>query len=383
MEKINIYKKKLSKQNEIELKQDLIVPDSKQDIFQIKDQNFYCFFSKVEIQNGKIKIGGNADCYISYISSSEQVVGLQTIFNFDDSIEDDAILENMNLKYDIEIQKQEIKIINERKISISLTLKVSYEIYGIDTIELLNDFSDIDDVQINSKKINISSIVGVNSNIASIKEDIKIDNTDIVADILKVNTEIQNKEVKISHNKVLTKADLAVSITYLTQDERVCEANEKFPVMSFIEIENAREDNTCTTDYQVRNILINGNTSEDSFITLQMEYEIVCKAFESKEHEVISDLYSLKYNLDFTSKEIEISNDMDEKVETIRIVQNVVKKEALEGEEYSMVVYSVKKNDTLWDVSKKFNIKQESVINSNNLEEPYSLRTGEKIYIVR
>lgn len=51
--------------------------------------------------------------------------------------------------------------------------------------------------------------------------------------------------------------------------------------------------------------------------------------------------------------------------------------------DYSMIVYSVKKDDSLWNISKKFRVKQENVIKSNNLEEPYYLKPGEKIYIVR
>lgn len=49
MEKINIYRKKLSQEKEIQLKQDLIVPDIKQDIYQILDANFYCYLNKTDI----------------------------------------------------------------------------------------------------------------------------------------------------------------------------------------------------------------------------------------------------------------------------------------------------------------------------------------------
>ena len=98
MEKINMYTKKLSKSKEIELKQDLIVPDSKQDLFQILDGNFYCYFSKVDIQNGKINLSGNVDSYISYLSSSEETLGLQVTFNFEDSLENNSITDKMNLE---------------------------------------------------------------------------------------------------------------------------------------------------------------------------------------------------------------------------------------------------------------------------------------------
>ena len=382
MEKINMYKKKVTEEKEIELKQDFIVPDSKQDIFQIKETNFYCYLNKIEILNGKIKVNGNVDSYLSYLSSSEETIGLQNTFSFEDYLENHLITEKMNLQYNIEIQKQEIKIVNERKINISIILKIEYEVYGIESVEIMNDFSDIEDVQINSKMIFMSSLVGINSGLANVKEEIKIDNTDLATDILKFNTEILNKEIKISHNKILTKADLVVSITYLTKDERICEVEEKFPLMSFIDMENIKEENTCSTDYQVRNVLLNINNGEENSIAIQMEYEIFCKAFENKEQEIVSDLYSLKYDIEFLSKEIEIT-DNEGNMENINIVQNVTKKYLFPKNDYSMVVYTVKKNDSLWDISKKFKVKQENIINSNQLEEPYYLKSGEKIYIVR
>lgn len=490
MEKINMYRKKLSKSNEIEVKQDLIVPDSKQDIFQILDGNFYSYFNKVEIQNGKIKAYGNVDSYISYISSSEETSILQTTLDFEDVLENNIITEKMNLEYDIKILRYDVKIVNERKVSLSVVLKVVYEVYGTDLIELFNDFNEIEDIQKNSQKIKLKSLIGLNSNVASLKEEIKVDGADIISDIIKVDTNILNKEVKISYNKVLSKADLDIKILYLTKDGRVGKSHEKFPIMSFIDLGNVKEENICSTDYQIRNILLKINNGDENGFTVQMEYEIYCKAFEDKEQEVISDLYSLKYDVEFNTKEIEFENnlltdsektvDIDEKIELenckkvidvfgkskiikntisnefsniegeteltiyyepenkiglsvkkitvpfiskvsaqneissnakdiefdfneknlivkgkvgilennssknkINIVQEVTKKEALNQENYSIVVYSVKKNDTLWDISKKFRVKKENIIKSNELEEPYSLNVGEKMYIIR
>ena len=60
-----------------------------------------------------------------------------------------------------------------------------------------------------------------------------------------------------------------------------------------------------------------------------------------------------------------------------------VQKNLVIEDEYGMIVYSVKKNDSLWNVAKKFRVKQESIIHSNELEEPYNLNYGEKIYIIR
>ena len=155
MEKISIYRKKLSKKKEVEVKQDVIVPDTKQDIVTILDGNFFCYFSKIEMATEKIKLNGNVDSYIVYISSNEETVGLQNSFSFEDMVEEKNITENMHLKYQLEVLKQDIKIINERKITILMTIQIIYEVYGVDEIELWNDFNSLDNIQVASQKINL------------------------------------------------------------------------------------------------------------------------------------------------------------------------------------------------------------------------------------
>lgn len=381
MEKINTLKKKIELENVLELNQDIIVPDKKQDIFQIRESNFYSYFSKIEISNGKVKLSGNVDSYITYLSSGEEITSLQKTIDFEDYIENNDITEDMNLNYNIEILSQEVKVINERKISISLKLKITYILYGKDTIDIFEVPENQDDLEIKTSKVNLDYFVGTGRNFANVREELKVESIDAPMDVLKVNTEISNKEVKLSLNKVLAKADFNVQITYLTRDGRVCETSEKFPIMCFVNIENVNENDFCESDFQLRNILFEINEGEDSGITVEAEFEIVCNAFENKEYEIVNDLYSLKYDLEVVSKKVEISGK-DGKQE-INIVQNVNKKETQNSEDYSIIVYTIKKNDTLWSISKKFRIRENSLIMANSLEEPYNLKQGSKMYIVR
>ena len=49
----------------------------------------------------------------------------------------------------------------------------------------------------------------------------KIDNMDNLAEILKAQVCITDRDIKISYNKILTKAEADVSIMYLTEDNRI------------------------------------------------------------------------------------------------------------------------------------------------------------------
>ena len=70
-------------------------------------------------------------------------------------------------------------------------------------------------------------------------------------------------------------------------------------------------------------------------------------------------------------------------IQRISIVENVNTKETVNQNDYSMVVYFVKPNDTLWKIAKCFKVTVDSLVESNNLENPDLIYPGEKLYIVK
>ena len=308
MEVIDINKKVFSKTNEFEVREDVIVPDVKPDIVNIIDGSGIAYAYKIEKIDGKLKLDGNIEAYISYLSVDGGTRGIQTTINFVDFVEDRKINGDSIEKYDIEIVKVEAKVLNERKLSLNFTLKISYEIYQKQQIEFCNDFNNIEGIQKQEKNININSLIGIGLSKASLKEDIKVDDIDNISEILKVNISLSKSECKISYNKVLAKAEANVNIMYITEDERISKVEANLPVMSFIEITDVKEGNICEVQYQVRNVLVKANNSENHSITCQIEFEIICEVSEQKQLNIVSDLYSLQSNVEFTSRDIEIDS---------------------------------------------------------------------------
>lgn len=52
-------------------------------------------------------------------------------------------------------------------------------------------------------------------------------------------------------------------------------------------------------------------------------------------------------------------------------------------ENYSMIIYFVKPNDTIWNIAKTFKVSQDNLIKLNNLSNPENIMPGEKLYIMR
>ena len=323
MEVIDVNRKVLSSNRETEVAEDVIVPDVKPDVISVTGVNGIAYSYKQEQTTGRVKLDGNIDAYIIYLSSNGDTRSMQTTLNFSSSLESSEIKETSILKYNIEIASIEAKVLNERKVSIVANLSVNYNFYERQQLEIYNDFDGISDLQKQEEEIAINSLIGINAVKTSLKENITVDSLDNVAEILKSDINITNIESKISYNKVLAKAEATISLVYLTEDDRISKAQGTFPVMSFIEIENVKEENICNIDYKVKNVLFKINSNEEHSITSQIEFEIMCEAYESKKVQVVSDLYSLTNDVDFEQKEIELDINGENKGYPVKVDERI------------------------------------------------------------
>ena len=319
---IAINKKVVEKTKTIEVVGDIIVPDIKPDIINIINTNGNAYVYKEEITQGRMRFDGNIDTYVVYLAENGETRSMQTTISFIETIEDTVIKEGMTTKQNISIENIETKILNERKISVTANLNVKTAFFEKSEIQVLNDLEEMSGVEKLKENLNVKSIVASNSVKTSIKEDLAIDQNLVVSEILKTTVEVTNIENKISYNKVLAKADANVKVLFLTEDERIHRAESVIPIMSFIDLEKITEEHTCEVDYKIRNMLFKSNST--SSISCQVDFEVNCEAYESRNIEVIQDMYGTKENINFTKKEAEVQIDGEEKTETISIDEKVV-----------------------------------------------------------
>ena len=285
---------------------DMIVPDSKPDILNtICTSGIVCVYKK-EIQDEKVRIDGNINTYIMYLADDEKdkVRGINTSVDFSETINVPNCKEGMNERIETKLKYIECRVINGRKIGIKATLEVIIRIYSNEEVEIVNDIQDINDIKILKENLQVNSLVGMGETKIYAKDTIAINSEDNIAEILKNNICICDKDIKISYNKILTKADARVKIMYLTEDERVNCVEAKIPVVGFIDISNVTEENTCDIDYEIRNLVVKLNPTEEHSIYIEIEVGVKAFVYEEKQINLIQDLYSPCENLEFDRKKI-------------------------------------------------------------------------------
>ncbi len=291
---------------ETEIEGDVIVNDIKPDVLNIISADGIPCIYKKEVMEGRVRIDGSINTYIIYLADDERgsVRSLNTALDFTQIIDINGCMPGMTSKENINIKNIECKVLNGRKINVKSTLNISSKIYSNDNIEIISNINNLEDVQVLDSNKTINSLIGNGSTKVYAKDTISLDVADELAEIMKANVRIINKDIKLSYNKVLAKADADVNILYLTEDSRIKSTNTKIPIMGFIDIENISDNSICDVDYQIKNLIIKPNTGDMHSIYVEAEIEIICFAYETKNINLIEDMYSVSSDLNFNEQEI-------------------------------------------------------------------------------
>ena len=339
------------KSEDVIIEGDVIIPDIKPDILNAINTNGTVCVYKKEIMDGKIRLDGSVNLYIMYLPDNETdtVRSINTSLDFTQIIDIEEARENMNLEEDVQIKGIECKVLNGRKINIKVYTNINVKIYSNENMEIISQIENMPDMQMLNQTIEVNSLLGTGKTKIYAKENIAIDNIDEIAEIMKLDLKIINKDIKLSYNKVLAKADLDVRILYLTEDNRINVTTSQIPVMGFVDIANVCEENICDLNYSIKNILIKPNNNETHGIYIEVQMELICSAYERKEINIIQDLYSPYEEVKFAQKEINAMTNKQNKKDILQINQQVQIPEII--------------GHRLYDVEVKTNITEENILN--------------------
>ncbi len=324
-----------SKNFNIAVQGDVVIPDTKPDILNAVNMTGNVCIYKKEILEGKIRIDGNVNIYLMYLadSESERIRGFNTSIDFTEILDFPGIESRMVLDEEVIVKDIECKVLNGRKVNFKAMLEVKANIFSNEKEEIVKEINNIDDIQTQVMLLKMNSLIGQNSTKAVAKETLIIDDTDGLEEILNVEFNLMNRDTKMSYNKVLAKADIEVRILYLTESGKIKTLEETIPLMGFIDVVGVSEENICDVSYKLKNIILKPNSKEDHSINVEIEFEIFARVFENKEINIIQDMYSPSRNLNFKENKINTMVNMRNTEDIINIREKI----KLEDIEYTKI----------------------------------------------
>ena len=303
-ENLNINKVVAEKTNIIYVEGDIIVPDVKPDILNtIYTEGNVCI-NKKEILDGRIRLDGEVKLWITYLAESNEgnVRGISSNINFTENMNCESCKTGMTLHTEPILKSIECKVLNGRKINVKIGVEMNVKIFSNDEISLVREVNNLSNIQMLNKNIGINSLIGEGCIVASAKENVNIDSSINLAEILSTSVKIVDKDMKISYNKVLAKADAEVTIMYLTDENKVQVVISKIPVMGFIDMPNISDENICNLNFVMKNMNVSQNDEHSVYV--ELEIDISCQAYQKSEVNIIEDLYSPCTQMQISSRNI-------------------------------------------------------------------------------
>lgn len=353
------------------VKGDCIIPDIKPDILkEINTSGIICVYKK-EVTAGKLKIDGNINTYTIYLADDEtnRIRSINFNLDFSQIITIDNATPEMEIKLETKLKNIECKILNERKISITAFVEADIKAISNEEVTII-DKVNIPDIQLQESKLKISSNVGTGNVTAYAKDTLVIDTAYNLAEIMKIEANIIDKDIKLSYNKILAKADLEIKILYLTADNKINSCYGKIPIMGFIDLADVSEDNICETNYEIKNMVVKPNSVEEHSIYVEAEIFINCDVYSQKEIQLIQDMYSPKKKVTFTTRQLQVM----ESKESVRNICNIRETQAIQELNGNKIYDATVKVDT-----QKQTILNDKIIYEGNIETTYIFSCNEGI----
>ena len=371
-EKLSVNKLITTKKEIIIVEGDMIIPDSKPDILNTICTSGIISVYKKEVLDAKFRMDGNINAYIMYLSedSEDKVRGLNTSLDFSENINVPNCQNGMDSKLKTTLKSIECKVINGRKIGIKATMEVEINVYSNDNIEIVNDIQNDNGIQMLKENLKVNSLVGTGETKIYVKDNIAIDNIDNLGEILKADICICDKDIKISYNKILTKAEANIKLMYLTEDNRINTVQTKMPIVGFIDIPDVTEENISEVEYEVKNIIIKPNATEEHSIYIEIEIGVMSIVYEEKQINLIQDLYSPSENLEFNKKSVNTMSDK-RNVKDVKQIREKINVEGLENRniiDVDIIPNIEKEEKSLSKITYEGELELKFILMDNNLQ---------------
>lgn len=380
----------------------VIIPDIKPDILSVINTSANIYVYKKELINGRVKIDGGIQIEIIYIADNENnnIRGLHTVLDFSKYVDIDNLDESCNLICNLNVKSIDPKILNGRKLNIKADFEADIKIYSNQEKELVKSINNMERLQMISETVKVNSLKGRGETVCSAKDTISVD--DNLADILGCDICIKNKDKKVSYNKVLTKADSIIELLYLTEDEQIKTVAAKIPIMGFIDISGISDNDIFDINYEIKNINIKPNDVADHSVYVEIEFFIMCQAYEEKEINLIQDLYSPEEEIIMNQENVSLMQDKksifdncelnekismndikDNKIYNLKACPNIVKQNITDNEilyECELIVYILYESSITGKIEEKMQkIEFTHNVNCDNIGENTALNTSIEI----
>lgn len=349
---------KLTSNKEVELigKSMIRISMDKPQIERILQVTMNIHKKEIKLAEDKIYLGCYCKVNIIYLGmESQELISLEDDVYISKEEEIVGVMPEMNSTISYEIENKDIGLEDDdlgetRIINIEFLVRANVKIFSSQSIDVIEDaYSPIFPLELKKNEYEIGIVHGIQCSENIIKDNLNLKEGDLKPEhIIGVTGRTIAIEKTITNDRIILNGKINLNIVYRTFDEEALfhAVNGEIPFTVAMEMLGVREEMKSIVKCDVEDIeaFIEANT-----ISVKVTLSTLAKVFYEEKKFFISDA-------------VEGENE------------NIDKNS-------SVTIYIVNKNDTLWNLAKKYKTTVEELVQLNSIENPDIIYPGEKLII--
>jgi len=292
------YSKKISTTCNVEA--DIIVPDTKPDIYRILCVNAVCDMDERYIRKDKIIFSGNVKFDIMYIGENEKnkIYNIEYTAPFNHQYDMPGCSEDALSISKCIVSSTDFKVKNSRKLSAGCALNIGAHAMKHSIVNAIEDVTGDDLVPLRAKIIKSDSLIAFKEVEFKVSDSITLPYTGDSFEIHDFNVRSDVNDIKTVNNKAIIRGVLPSVILYSSGTELENYETE-FSFTEIADLDMANAESILSTNFDISDISYSCEESSDGTV---VDADITVKgyicAYETNEFTVASDIYSPDYNYD-------------------------------------------------------------------------------------
>ena len=299
-------------QSQLLVDRDIIVPDIKPDIARILSVEGKVNITSKDIEQDRIMVEGIVNFGVLYTTDDEP----QPIFamiqgtNISHYIDIIGVMPKMESEIKCSIEHIDFNKLNGRKLNIQCVLNIKGKVSDRISIDMIKEVSGISDVQLLRDTVTIDNTIADNTAQSVIRGTIEImSDMPPIAEIVKYDTIIHKKEVKVEEGRIEVSGGLLVTAIFSSKDENVdiYKVQQDMAFSHTIDMPGVTPGMLCMVDYNVDDVyteLKENEQDENREIDVEVVVGLRAKAIEKIEYPTIIDAYAPSTRIEAGKKNI-------------------------------------------------------------------------------
>lgn len=339
------------------VKVNINIPEDKEEVSSILKSDITIHRKDILVQEGKIVVNASGVARLMYDTSSEDVYTVDEEFTFEAEIGLLDIKENAKCDVgfkviDVYESVTENDVGERRQVEIEAVVDVSAKSYGKKNIQSIVDaYSPDEGYEFEKVTVKSLNFFDEGTDSQTIKERVNLQEDDTPLEQIKyISLKPIVTDLKVVDDKVIGEGVLETNILYLASGDEggISSLEDEIPFKTSVDIKGARIDMVPSVDVNIEHI------SFDKISSKEIDIKIILNANAK---------LSQKGNFELIKNVVEV--DLPENVKNMP----------------TFIIYSVQKGDSLWKIAKRYATTMEDIVRVNNIEDPDSIKPGQKIII--